>query len=287
MVLNSLKLGLGFTVAVALICTALYLLGYAVGPTYSASDEQAEQDEPVLTGDGVVEHDHSDGVPLINPVRRLKQGTKLEDGCEFSSYLELRPGETMRESRTLAINWDTCEYIEEEGAVAPEHQEGLMEDDGLGDDEPTHHSNYMGPQMSNHNLVAKHKTGWYDPVNVYVNFLQTGVEYRYGAVNIFYKNHSCRPFHLQSSGWEDLGGSCSWAYSNVQKTVEVTQDRDFRNTVFPCPEGTGATVGYSYNKVGATVTGGPYGRESSRAEGDCAHLLGKRTRLYTNDDNGS
>ena len=133
MVLNNVKLGIGFAVAVVIICTALYLFGQARA-TISASGEQAPGgEEPVLTGDNVRRYSTMGDIPLIDPVRTLRYGTKSEaGGCRTSQTMSVRPGYTMMHGRTIAMDFDTCEYIWEEGAVDEEHQEGLMEDDGLG-----------------------------------------------------------------------------------------------------------------------------------------------------------
>ena len=88
----------------------------------------------MLTGDNVIRYPTEGNIPLIDPVRTLRYGTKSEaGGCRTESRGSVRPGYTMMEGRMLALNPDTCEYIWEEGAVAPEHQEGLFEDDGLGE----------------------------------------------------------------------------------------------------------------------------------------------------------
>jgi hypothetical protein len=215
------------------------------------------------------------------------QGVKLEDGCELNSYLELAPGETARLSRTVAINWNTCEYLEEEGTISQENVERLTEgDDDLESDipqpvgSPGRSGASSGPMMSS-NKVTKLKTGWKDPLNLFVNFVQTGIEWTVIGDIVVYRQGSCRQFHLSVSGWQDLGGTCAWAYGNGQQRVFVDQTRDYENDVFPCPEGEGADVTYSLNRVGA-ATSGPFRSVSTRATGDCAHLLGKWSMLYTN-----
>ncbi len=61
MIPHNFRIGVGFTVALALLGVLLYLVG-SINPGYSSSGSG----EPILTGDDVVEHDHSDDVTLIN-----------------------------------------------------------------------------------------------------------------------------------------------------------------------------------------------------------------------------
>ena len=115
----------------------LYLISLMGSPTYSSSGEN--DGPPVqLTGDDVTEYDQSDGVPLINPVRRIVQGEKLENGCGFSGYIELERGQRYILTRTQAVNWETCEALEEEGTVSAEDGEAMMvnEDDATGEATP-------------------------------------------------------------------------------------------------------------------------------------------------------
>ena len=135
---NSLKLGLGFTIAIALLGAMFYLVSWMVstGPAYSSSESNGGP-PPVLTGDDVTHYDHSNDVPLINPVRRIVQGEKLEDGCGFSGYFEPERGQRYMVIRTLAVNRETCEALEEMGEVSEEDGERLFEDDGLGHDTPS------------------------------------------------------------------------------------------------------------------------------------------------------
>ena len=128
MVLNHV---IGSAVAVALICIAAFQFVQARS-AFSSPEAPAGGEDPVLTGDNVIKYPNAFNTPLIDPVRTLRYGTKVDGGCRYSSFGSMRPGYTMMEGRMLALNPDTCEYIWEEGAVAPEHQEGLMEDVGPG-----------------------------------------------------------------------------------------------------------------------------------------------------------
>ncbi len=127
MIPNSLKLGVGFAIAIALLGVMFYLVGI-IGPSYASSSNQ-DGAPPVLTGDDVIEYDQFDNVPLINPVRRIIQGEVIDGGCRFTSYMEPPPGQRYTMGRTLAVNWTRCEKLEEHGGLSDEDGEAMMEDE--------------------------------------------------------------------------------------------------------------------------------------------------------------
>ena len=180
---------------------------------------------------------------------------------------------------TIAMDLDTCEYIWEEGAVGEEHQEGLMEDDGLGKDSSTQESN------SNYTYYAtKQKVGYVLVYAPYQNWTQTGIEYRYGVDDIWYRNHTCREY--ERPGWTDQGGTCNSGDITDHDEVWAEQRRQYTNPDVTClGGGQGATVTYYSNKVGATASGGPYSFEDSEPTGECSGWLIKRVSVHTNDPN--
>ncbi len=100
--------------------------------------EQGAGAPPLLEGDNVIEYDHSRGPEIQNPKRYIRQGRKVgDDGCAFEGYMESSPGEFPLISRTLAINWETCESLVEEGRVSPEDDIDDMYGEGYEHEEVT------------------------------------------------------------------------------------------------------------------------------------------------------
>ena len=287
MIPNSLKLGVGFTMAIALLGTLFYLISL-IGPGY-ASDGQNDGPPVQLTGDDVVEYDISGDIPIRNPVRRIVRGKKIGDSCRFTRYIELAEGETSRMVRTLAVNFDTCERLEEAGTLSSEDLERVKEaeDDATGSDTARPAGSGSRSLAPGHGLqtgsvkVAKLKSGWKDPINFDVNFLQTGLEWSVSNGRVVYEGSSCRWFKL--AGWRDEGGDCTYRYGNSSRTLKLNQTRDFSNGVFPCGNGNyGADTTYNPNQVGANLSG-PFGSVVTDATGDCDWLLRDYSTLYTND----
>ncbi len=246
MIPNSLKLGVGFAIAIALLGMMFYLVGAMVStdPTYSSSSPNNGA-SLVLTGDDVTEYDQSDKPPLVNPTRRIIQGTEVDGGCIFTSYYEPPRGQRYTMGRTLAVNRKTCEKLEEIGALSEADGEEAFEGEDEATDvtgETSSGSSALPQSDINTVYVAKLKTGWEDPFNIDVNWVQTGIEWRIISDEVLYRYHRCLKWKLNTSGWEYDGGTCTWRYRNNHTRVETNQTQHFKNQVFPCPDGIGANT---------------------------------------------
>ena len=74
-------------------------------------------DEVTLEGPGVIRHDW-DKAPLINGVRKIIQGTRVDGVCVYTYRMFRGPNDPPKIRRTLASNPDTCEELVEEGTLA-------------------------------------------------------------------------------------------------------------------------------------------------------------------------
>ncbi len=279
------RLGLGIILAIGLLGMVIYLAGQL--GTGRASDGSKEPTaSPVLTGDNVVETDGSGEPPLINPTRRIIQGEKVEGGCAFSGYLEPGPGEQYIVIRSLATNWDTCEQLVEQGNVSSADGKKLFDDSEASEDTPAPDngrtdpiSNYFAASQETH--IIKLQVGWKDPPALTVNFAHTGMEFTISGNQVTYQDGNCRWFKF--AGWSRDYHLCEWRYRNNQSIVEVDQFEDFSNDSFPCEDGfEGAETTYR-DRVGATSSG-PFVSYHSEATGDCAWLLHRYVRVYSNWD---
>ena len=70
-----------------------------------------------LEGPGVIRHDW-DHAPLINGVRKIIQGTRVDGVCVYTYRMFRGPNDPPKIRRTLASNPDTCEELVEEGTLA-------------------------------------------------------------------------------------------------------------------------------------------------------------------------
>ena len=173
MIRNSLKLGVGFIIAIALLGVLMYIIGLTGSTSYSSSGDNGPP--LTLTGDNVREYDQSGEPPLINPTRYIRQGERRDGGCAFTSYYEPPPGQRYTMGRMLAVNWDTCEWLEEVGALSEsdgqEAFEGEDEATDVTEETPTDRSTDRSSAFPQNSTVyvAKLKTGWKDPINLKVN----------------------------------------------------------------------------------------------------------------------
>ena len=81
------------------------------------SGSTKDPDEVTLEGPGVIRHDW-DHAPLINGVRNIIQGTRVDGVCVYTYRMFRGPNDPPKIRRTLASNPDTCEELVEEGTLA-------------------------------------------------------------------------------------------------------------------------------------------------------------------------
>ena len=106
---------------------------------------QGDGEPAPLEGDNVTTYDYTDDPAFLNSTRTLRQAEKAEDGsCIFTGYMEGGPDGPPLASRVLQVNWDTCEYIEEEGELNP----AQLQDDP-GPDDPDHGYEEIEPELPN------------------------------------------------------------------------------------------------------------------------------------------
>ena len=74
-------------------------------------------DDVTLEGPGVIRNDWNHA-PLINGVRKIIQGTRVDGVCVYTYRMFRGPNDPPKTQRTLASNPDTCEELVEEGTLA-------------------------------------------------------------------------------------------------------------------------------------------------------------------------
>ena len=174
MIPNAARISAGFIIAIGLLGLLMYIIGLTGSPTYSSSGDNGPP--LTLTGDNVREYDQSGEPPLINPTRYIRQGERRDGACVFSSYYEPPPGQRYTMGRVLAVNWDTCEWLEEIGALSESDGQEAFGGEGTADETPTDRSTDRSSAFPQNSTVyvAKLRTGWKDPINLKVNWVQTG-----------------------------------------------------------------------------------------------------------------
>ena len=78
-------------------------------------------DEVRLDGPGVITVDNSNKAPIVNGVRRIIQGTRIDGECVIKYRMSLGPNEGPKVARTLAFNPNTCEELIEQGTLTSGH----------------------------------------------------------------------------------------------------------------------------------------------------------------------
>ena len=74
-------------------------------------------DDVTLEGPGVIRNDWNHA-PLINGVRKIIQGTRVDGVCVYTYRMFRGPNDPPKTQMTLASNPDTCEELVEEGTLA-------------------------------------------------------------------------------------------------------------------------------------------------------------------------
>ena len=245
-------------------------------------------DAPVeLTGENVVEYDHSDSFTIRNSERKIDQGEAIDGGCKFTTRLERATGEPAKAARTLATDFDTCERVIEAGTLTSEDLEEIYEE-GEGNKESipaapednsasTGNTWYSGGVLASplrsYYSTARFRTIWEDPPNIDVNWVQSEVEWLTDDGEVFYSGGECDWYWLP--WWSDEGGgACTWYYNSDNTQIMVKKpSHGFENTTFPCGDGNfGAETSYTNNIVGGTTVSS-WGSSTTSASGDCAWLL--------------
>ena len=140
-------------------------------------------DEVRLDGPGVITVDNSNKAPIVNGVRRIIQGTRIDGECVIKYHMSLGPDEEPKVARTLAFNPNSCEELIEQGTLASGHgsdaEVPAMEEDipavkpGL----PAASEAYQSFSASS--LPSKTKTfkaTWEDPIQLDVNWQKTKIK---------------------------------------------------------------------------------------------------------------
>ena len=254
-----------------------------------------------LTGENVVEYDHSDSFEILEAVRSIDQGVRVVAGCEFTTRLEGAHNGPPVVSRTIAADFDTCERIIEVGTISQSDYEEIMDTKPLATDTPVpinygpdgpsvepastgHVGGVLQSPLRMETRSISFKTWWEDIIHWDVNWVQSNLSYQVDLANgkVIYvsEDSSCTRFWRSGSGWSDGGGTCGWEYGSGQSSVKVSADREFNNSTFPCGihtpwgdfSGYGADTYYEDNIVGATLSS-VWGSSTTTVSGDCAHLL--------------
>ena len=244
-------------------------------------------DAPVrLTGENVVEYDHSDSFAIRNAERKIDQGDVTGSGCKFTTRLECAFGEPIRALRTLAADFDTCRRVIEKGSLTTEDivkidKEGTgnresspatSEDDSASTVNTSSPGSILASPLQNYASTARFRTTWEDPPNLDVNWVQAEVEWLTSNGEVFLSGGECEWYWLP--WWTDEGGqACTWSYNSDNTQIIVKKPtHGFENTSFECGVGAGAETSYTNNRVGGT-TSGSWGSSTTSASGDCAWLL--------------
>ena len=248
-------------------------------------------DAPVkLTGENVVEYDHSESFTIRDTQRKIDEGEVIDGGCKFTTRLERAIGEPAKAVRTLEVNFDTCERVIEKGTLTPEDLEELEAKDGDAegttestpatpedDSASTVNSSYSGGVLASplpsYYSAARFKTIWEDPPNLDVNWVRSEVEWLTDGGEVFYTGGECELHWVP--WWSNEGGqACTWYYNSDNTQVMVKKpSHGFENTTFYCGNNNyGAETSYTNNIVGGTTVGS-WGNSTTSASGDCAWLL--------------
>ena len=285
----------------ALLAAVIYLSLSAHLPLLQAD----EPDELLqLEGEYVIQYNVNDNVDVQNPARRIEVGEKIGDTCRFTSQLTKSEDEAGRIQTTLAVNFETCEILVEEGTLSREEVERLTstppmsttiaqsEDNGpTGIAGASANSGVIG--ASSGQKTARWRTWFHDPIPIWpltVNWLDSEITYTTNPITgtVTYISGVCAQWWRSGTGWSNGGGTCRHESGALGTSQSVIADHDFHNSVFPCgihtPDGDFSAYGADTHYIGNTITASvsdPVGVTTNAwASGDCAHLLNKKTMLY-------
>ena len=114
-----------------LVFAAVVLAGLAVFMAFEIS-APAQVEPPLrLTGDDIIQYDLSDRIPIIDPELSINRGQRVGDGCRFTDRLERAFGAPPQISRTLAVNFTTCEKLVETGSLTQADLRIVVGEDAL------------------------------------------------------------------------------------------------------------------------------------------------------------
>ena len=250
------------------------LMGVLAALGVSAFLVGAQAQSPLqLHGDNVVKVEQPAEVPLDDVSRSVNQGTKETDGsCTFTTYMEKGPNEPARLSRTVSVDYDTCEAIIEEGNVRPEDLGRLV---ARAAPQPAGSFNsQQGPIYR-----TRYKTWYEDLANWTLNGVKSTVRWTVDSSKVWRYSSDCH--HWKAVGWKDGGGTCTDEYLGNQARLEKDTTRTFTNGVFPCPiPGSPTKVRYYENVAGGKVNGNSYGQSVSNSSGRCGSWLHSHRLLY-------
>ena len=252
-------------------------------------------DEVRLDGPGVITVDNSNKAPIVNGVRRIIQGTRIDGECVIKYHMSLGPDEEPKVARTLAFNPNTCEELIEQGTLtsgqSSDAEVRAIEEaipaskPGLSAGSEAYESS---PASSLPSKTKTFKAAWEDLIQLDVNWQKTKIEWEYVAQNnvVDYLSGQCKWWWRSSTGWTADSDKECWRYSKANDSQYVVEaSRGFTNTVFVCSASwnpdeilQGANTRMDYQTVTAYSNGGYSGDVDFSKCGDCAWLLDPETR---------
>ncbi len=278
---TTIKLTAILTLAIAVI------LGFHVVTAQMVAAEGP--DEPRLQGEGVITYNPPNRPALMDPVRSVVQGTRVDGECVITYTVSINSNEPSKVTRTVAFNPITCEELIEQGTLSQQEtevdgsptKETTPKDEGIGTD------SQGGATYSASSLPRKTKTfkaTWEDPVHLDVNWQKTKMTWEYDSENniVNYLSGLCTWYWLTTTGWTaDPDEECK-QYSQANGSRHVVEaSRGFTNKNFPCfilgnPK-VGAKTRMDNQKITANADGTYSGSVDFSKSGDCAWLLHNET----------
>jgi hypothetical protein len=224
--------------------------------------------------------------PLRNAVVDRVQGKHVGKGvCEYSSTLELAPGEQAIQEDSIAFDDSTCTMTVQRGTpielppVEDPAVSGMSTEEGSAQPAGERSLSALhGPART----AAVHSAGYYksrfeDPVGIDVNSVRNNVNWYWNGSTVF--NAFCAYSYgwYSPSGWQLKENNFFCRYENSQTQVRSSSYAHFRNGVFCLTIDTHTY--YDRNNAYGRYNGYLVGQVNWRKSGGCTGLLSFHTQL--------
>jgi hypothetical protein len=223
--------------------------------------------------------------PLLNPITLDVKGKKVGNVCEYSSSLELAPGQIAIREDSVLFDDATCTMRVQRGVPAdigtgpvdagPAGQEGGAAADGA--------AAAPGRSLAGvKRVAATHSAGYYksyfeDPVGIDVNSVRNNVDWYWNGSYVYNGYCSYHYGWYSTSGWGLHENNFFCRYENSQTQVRSSSYAHFKNGIF-CAFIDTHTY-YDRNNAYGKYNGYLTGHVNWRKEGGCTGLLSFHAHL--------
>jgi hypothetical protein len=240
---------------------------------------------PVAYAAGVSESSAAnERAPLIDAVTATLQGERVADGCQYTSQMQLAPGQHAVREDSIAIDDASCTMTVRRGRPADatqiERPTGGMSDLRR----PAVPLRRRAPALPAPRLAAAtvHSRGYYkayyeDPPGIDVNSVRNNVDWYWNGSTVSSGNCSYNYGWYSPSGWGLKENNFFCRYESSQTKVRSSSYVHFKNGVF-CAFIDTHTY-YDRNNAYGRNDGYLLGQVSARKSGGCNGLLSFHTEL--------